>query len=248
MTFKIELINHGAVSILKSAFESIEKIVDEITLVADSDGLHLNTLDKSHITFITLDLDKTFFDEYQCDVPEKIAIDCTKFFKILKKAKNTDILELNIGDNSLIITLKGDATRKFQLKFIDLTYENSVPPTLELPYSIKIPSNLLKEYVNDMDMYSEVLTFTLDEDYFIISTEGQNGNAEIKYLHGENVNDVVRSNFSIEKLQDILKANKFTEECILIGDDMPLQLVMNLVTGDGKLEYLLAPRLNESED
>ena len=67
MTFKIELTNHR---ILKSAFESIEKIVDEITLVADSDGLHLNTLDKSHITFITLDLDKTFFDEYQCDVPE----------------------------------------------------------------------------------------------------------------------------------------------------------------------------------
>ena len=91
--------------------------------------------------------------------------------------------------------------------------------------------------------------FALDEDYFIISSEGQNGNAEIKYLQGENVDRIVQSNFSIEKLQDILKANKFTEECILnIGDDVPLQLVMNLVTGDGKLGYLLAPRLNESED
>ena len=52
MTLKIELTNHGT---LKSCFESISRIVDEITLVADSDGLHLSTLDKSHIIFITLD-------------------------------------------------------------------------------------------------------------------------------------------------------------------------------------------------
>jgi len=245
MTLKIELTNHGT---LKSCFESISRIVDEITLVADSDGLHLSTLDKSHIIFITLDLKKTFFDMYQCDVPEKIAIDCTEFHKVLKKSKSSDILELSLDEGYFNVILKGDATRKFSIPLIDLHYEHAVPPTLELPYTIKIPSGLLKEYIDDMDMYSEKLTFTLDEDYFIVSTEGQKGNAEIKYLHGENVRSVVRSSFAVDKLQNILKANKFSEECeVNIGEDMPLQLVMNLVTNDGKLEYLLAPRLNESE-
>ena len=66
-------------SIFKNAFESISKIVDEITLTADSEGVHLRALDRSHITFITLELDKTLFDEYECDVPEKMAIDCDDF-------------------------------------------------------------------------------------------------------------------------------------------------------------------------
>ena len=51
MTFKIELINH---KVIKNAFESISKIVNEITLTADKEGIHLRSLDKSHITFITI--------------------------------------------------------------------------------------------------------------------------------------------------------------------------------------------------
>ena len=82
MTFKIELTNHKTI---KNAFESIEKIVDEITLTADKEGIHLRSLDKSHITFIMMELNYKLFDQYQCDEPTKIQIDCTEFMKILKK-------------------------------------------------------------------------------------------------------------------------------------------------------------------
>lgn len=92
MAFKVELSNN---SVIKNSFESISKIVDEITLTADSEGMHLRALDRSHITFITLDLDKTLFDEYECDVPEKMAIDCDDFYKLLKKCENNDMLKLS---------------------------------------------------------------------------------------------------------------------------------------------------------
>lgn len=46
----------------------------------------------------------------------------------------------------------------------------------------------------------------------------------------------------------MLKADKFSEEAeIRLGSDMPLSLILNMVTGDGNLSFLLAPRLESDE-
>ena len=246
MTFKLQLLNGN--TLFKNAFESIEKIVDEVTLTADSDALHLRCLSRDHITFITLDLEKTVFDEYLCDKPEKMAIDCTEFMKVLKTGKKDDTLELTTDENNLIIIFKGDATRQFKIRFIDMEYDNPQPPQIPVPCHISIDSNLIKDYINDMDLYDEKLTFTVDEDYLNITANGQMGEGEIKYIHGENIQEVVKSTFSIPKLKEILRSSKFSKECILgLGDDMPIIVTFNLITGDGKLEYLLAPRLEQDE-
>lgn len=241
MTFKIESVNH---SILKSAFESISLIVDGIALEFDSEALRLRALDRSHITFITMEIKKTFFDEYQCDKPERLFLDAEEFLKTLKKCKSKDILQFDIDEAGLTMIMRGDATRKFKIGFIDMEYDNPVPPQIDTPCNISIPSTLLETYIKDLKDYDEKLTFIVDEDYFKIMTEGQMGSAEIEYLHGENISEVVKSHFSIPKLLEILKASKFSEECKLgIGDDMPLILRLELVTGDGFIQYLLAPRL-----
>ena len=241
---KLELTNHG---ILKSCFDSISSIVDEITLTADEDGIHLRSLDKSHITFITLELKPTLFDSYECPEPERIAIDCDEFYKILKKAKNNETLEINIHDG-FNITMKGDATRKFKIRQIDMEYDSPTPPLMDIPCNIKIPSDLLKNYISDLSDFDEKLTFSVDDNYFRILVDGQMGSAEVEYIHGENITEAVTSHFSIAKLLDMLKASKFSNDCTLsIGDDMPLVMRLDMVTGDGFLEFLLAPRLNETE-
>ena len=241
--FKLELTDN---SIFKSAFDSISSIVDEITLTADSEALHLRCLDRSHITFIIMDLEKTVFDEYECDIPEKIAIDCDDFNKLLKKCKTNEILKLETDDNNLIMTFEGDGKRKFKLPFIDLEYDNPVPPQMSIPCKISIPSSQLKTYISDMEFFSDKLTFMIDENYFKVSADGQKGDGEIEYLHGENILEVVKSMYSIPKLQEIMKAEKFSKECSLeVGEDMPLRISFTLPTDDGKLEYLLAPRLEQ---
>jgi len=242
--FKLQLTNYG---IIKSAFESISKIVDEITIICDSEGIRINALDRSHITFILMDLQKTLFDEYQCDTPEKLPIDGTEFLKILKTGKANDTLELTVDEGNLIVTFNGDATRTFKIRLIDMSYDNPQPPLLNYPCNINIPSNLIKDYINDMIIFSDKITFLIDEDYLRIRGEGQLGDGEIKYLHGENINESVKSMFNIPKLQEIFKASKFSKECTLhIGDDMPIKIEFKLATGDGELSYLLAPRLEEN--
>lgn len=221
-------------------------IIDEVTLTADSEGIRLRALDRSHITFIMLNLRYDLFDEYICDVPERINLDATEFLKILKKAKTSDILELSVDEGNLIIIFQGDATRKFKIRLIDLEYEPAEPPKIDHPTNIVIPSELLKDALNDMKLFSDKLTLTVDQDYLKIHTYGLKGDSEIKYLHGCNINETCQSMFNIEKLTDIMKASKFSKPCRLsLGENLPLGLTFELPTGDGKLSYLLAPRLSE---
>jgi len=243
MTFRLELSDNN---IIKNAFESIHKIVDEITMTADSEALRLNCLSRDHITFITMELQKTVFDEYECDKPEKIMIDSTEFIKILKKCKNTDILELSTDDSNLITVFKGDATRTFKLGLIDMEYDNPQPPLIQYPSEIRLSSTIIKDCLDDMAIFSDKIEFIVDEDYLIVRTDGQMGDAETKYIHGENIKEVSRSMFSIPRLTDIFRASKFSKECcICIGDDMPIKVTFTLPTNDGQLNYLLAPRLEE---
>ena len=49
-------------SIFKEAFESISAIIDEIVCIVDSEGFRVTAMDRSHISFVSLDLKPELFD------------------------------------------------------------------------------------------------------------------------------------------------------------------------------------------
>lgn len=245
MTFKLELSDN---KIFKDAFSSIRKIIDEVIIECDSEGIRVNALDRSHITFVNMEFKAELFDEYLCDVPEKINVDTEDLNKVLKKCKTSDILRLTVDEGNLILIFEGDATRKFKLRLIDLEYESATPPMIEHPVNLTIPTQVLKNALSDMELFSDKLTFTVTPDYLIISTDGATGDAEVSYIHGENVKDIFKSVFNIDRIKDMLEASSLSEQCELcLGNDLPLNLKLKLVTGDGELGFLLAPRL-ETDD
>lgn len=243
MTFKLELSDNA---IFKTVFDSIASIIDEVTIIFDSEGMRLNALDRSHITFVTLELKPEVFDSYQCDVPEKVAVDCDKFNRILKKCKTSDIILLTVDEGNFIVTFQGDATRRFKIRVIDTEYETQVPPNINHNINIKVPSTMMQDALNDMLIFSDKLRLLIDENYLKIISDGEFGDVDIKYLHGENILEVAQSVYNIDKLKDIFKASKFSKECkIGLGNDMPIVVTFELPTGDGRVKYLLAPRLEQ---
>ena len=145
-------------------------------------------------------------------------------------------------------TFEGEATRTFKIRLIDIEYDNPTPPELEHPASFKVHFGILKDAINDIDIFSDKIALQVDEDYFRASADGEFGDASVKYLHCENINTQEKSLFSLDKIREMLKADKFSEEAeIGLGTDMPLKLTLNMVTGDGKLSFLLAPRLESDE-
>ena len=243
--FKAELSDSN---ILKTSFDAISSIVDEVQIQTDSEGMRLDALDRSHITYVHLELKESLFDEYICDVPEKINIDTDELMSVLRRSKSQDRVLMSLDEGNFIITFEGDATRTFKIRLIDIEYDNPAPPQITHPTSFKVRFSILKDAINDIDIFSDKISLQVDEDYFIASADGDFGDASIKYLHGENIQEHAKSLFSLDKISEMLKADKFSDEAeISLGNDMPLSLSLSMPTGDGKLSFLLAPRLEQDD-
>ncbi len=236
--------------IFKDAFDSISKIVDEVVCEVDSDGFHMTAMDRSHICFVGLNFKKDLFDRFICEAPKKICLDTEEFTKILKRAKKNDILVLGVDDDNLTIKFKGDVDRKFNIRLIDMDYESPSAPLLEFPTYISVPSKIVSDALVDMELFSDKLYFLINEEYFIVDTDGEFGDAKFEFLHGEKVEgEAVKSGFSIPKLKDIFKASSFSDTVeVGLGNDMPVNFKFELITGDGELNYLLAPRIDAEEE
>ncbi|MDI6643805.1 MAG: proliferating cell nuclear antigen (pcna) [Methanobacteriaceae archaeon] len=235
-------------SILKTSFDAISSIVDEVQMQTDNEGLRLDALDRSHITFVHLELKSDLFDEYSCSEPQKINVDTEELMKVLKRAKADDVLELSLDEGNLIVTFEGEARRVFKIRLIDIEYEAPAPPELEYPTEFEVPFSLLKDSIQDIEIFSDKIIFTVDEDKFFASAEGEFGDAKIEYLHGEKIEEKAKSVFSLDKIKEMLKADKFSDVISLrLGNDMPLNLRLKMVSDDGELSFLLAPRIESEE-
>ena len=245
MSFKFKLENS---KIFKNAFEAICLIVDELQLQIDSEGLRCSSLDRSHITFCNLELNKELFDEYECNGVEKINVDTLELMNVMKRLKPTDVLECSSDEGNIIFKFHGDATRIFRIRLIDIEYDKPEPPKIPINCEIEIPSNLLKDAVADVALYSDKLEFNIDDDYFILKSEDDFGEVEVKYLHGANIPEKAKSRYALDKIQSMLKSSKFSPTInIGLGNDKPLLLDFILPTGYGKLGFMLAPMLEEED-
>ena len=240
---RLELYNP---SILKDTFEAIGHIIDECRMDFTSDGLTINALDKSHITFIMVDYDKSLFDSYDIEQPENLIIDTDKLMRIFKRCRNDDILFLETDNNNLTVKFNGESSRQFRISLIDEEYDTPVPPNIEYPVSIKLPNAIIKDSLDDSRLFGENIVFTTDEDYLHICSKNDAGfgDTHLRYLHGENINKSVRSGYSIEKLIDIFRASKVSKTCtISLGDDLPLTVMFEVPGERASISFLLAPRI-----
>ncbi|GAA5819032.1 MAG: proliferating cell nuclear antigen (pcna) [Methanobrevibacter sp.] len=243
--FKAEL---NDPNILKTSFEAISSIVDEVQIQTNAEGLKLDALDRGHVTFIHLELKSSVFDEFVCDKDEKINVDTDELMKVLRRSKSDDRVLMSLDEGNLILVFVGAAKRRFKIRLIDIEDEPPTPPEVEYPTEFEIPFSLLKDSIADVDIFSDKISFSVDNEKFKISADGEFGDAKIEYIHGEKVNESAKSTYSLDKIREMLKADKFSDiTSIKLGNSMPLTLKLKMVTEDGELSFLLAPRM-EDED
>lgn len=229
-------------NILKTSFNAISAIVDEVQIQADEDGLILDAMSRDHLTFVHLELEKELFDEYECDGPVNINVDTEELMKVLKRSRADDMIILGVDEDNFILKLEGEAERIFKIRLIDISYESPHPPDLKHPTRFEVPFDLLKNSIQDIGIFSDKVTFQVDGSRFKAFHEGELGDAMITYSHGEKITRSFQSIFGLQKVKETLKADKFSDSVILeLGVDMPLGLTLK--TEGAFLKFLVAPRI-----
>jgi len=189
------------------------------------------------------------FTEYDVKNEVEIAINLNNFKQILRRIKPNDMLTLELDENKLKITLKGDTKRTFSLPIIELDEREQKIPDLSFNTQIKINSITFNEAVEDADIIAESVLLMAEAEKFMINAEGDLSKAsiEIKKSDSTSINttstDQIKAKYSIEYLKKMIVASKLCDDVIInFSKDYPLKLEYKVID-KLMMNFILAPRV-----
>lgn len=236
---------------LKDSIAVISELVHEARFKINQDGLELIAMDPANVAMVIFKLLSSCFSEYQVEKETEIAINLANLKQILRRAKASDILTLEITeDNKLKVQLKSGSTRTFSIPIIDIEEKEQRIPNLTFPVSITTRASILNDAIDDADIVAEAITLSAEPDKLNISAEGDLSKANIEIMadddtqiHSE-TKAKIKAKYSIEYLKKMMNGSKLSEFVSLnFNQDYPLKLEYKVVD-KLLLSFILAPRVD----
>ncbi len=234
---------------LRDSIMIISELVNEANLRISKDKIELIAMDPASVAMVVFKLLSSAFSEYDVKEEKVIGISLINLTQILKRAKPTDILTLELDENvnRMRVTLKGTTTKKFELSLLDISEKEQKMPNLKFSARVEANTILFGDAIEDMDVIGDSLSLSASKDSFIIECEGtiSKGNVEItgdEETTLQVLENPVSARYSIEYLKKIIKGGKLTNTVILeFGQDYPLKAEYKIID-KLNLQFVLAPR------
>jgi proliferating cell nuclear antigen len=234
---------------LKDGLSIVSEIVTEATFKINSDLLELVAMDPANVAMIIFRLPASSFVIYQIDGPTAITINLNNLKQVLRRAKSSDTLTLEIEENKLKVELQSTSKRTFHLPLIDVDDEDQKIPDLSFSVEIKTTSSILNDAVDDVDVVGESVTFGATNEQFLISSKGDLTKAAVD-IPADKTTTILTSEegskakYSIEYLKKMIQGAKLSDTVrIRFSKDYPLRLDYT-VKDKVELAFILAPRVD----
>jgi len=234
----------------KSCIDAIGNLVDEGNFEVTPTGLHLGSMDPSHIAMIDFQMPKEAF--HSLDVTENavLGIGLVDFGKVLARARAGEKLTISLEEkeNRFVLEFAGDSKRRFKMPLLDLGSSSPKEPGIKFDASIKLKGGSFKDMIRDAGLLSSHVVLSASDAMFVVEARGDSG--ELVSETGKdsssvaelNVKTAARAMFPFEYLDDMTRA--CPDDAVLNIDlktDAPVKLSYEI--GKAKLAYYLAPRV-----
>lgn len=240
------------VDLIRDSISTIGELIDEGIFKVDKNGLSLIAADRAMVAVVEFKLPATVFEEFNVEGEKNIPVNITNFVSVLKRAKSDDKITLDLKDNKLEITMKGDSTRKFTVPLLNITPEE-IPSIDQLDFKVKvkIKGDILKSGVEDAEVVADSVVFETGKDMFSMKASGDISSTELSLKKGDESLieikgiDGVKARYPLDYLKKMVKAAKLADSVILMwSKDYPMKLSFRDVD-KVELNFVLAPRVQE---
>lgn len=232
--------------VLKGIVNIISTLIDEVKFTITSEGMTLKAVDAAHVAMIEMNLTKGTFESFSAEDTE-IGLDLEKVKGVLKLAGPGDIIRMELDEATGKLVFKvGNITRRMSL--IDTTGMNDPKvPQLNLAATITVPIEELQKGIRAVESISDHITLKAGPEFFELSCEGDTDSVSLRLDSSSakiSTESDVCSMFPPDYLANIIKAiPSGTQVDIELDNDYPMKLVFTLASGAAKVDYLLAPRI-----
>jgi proliferating cell nuclear antigen len=234
---------------LKDSVAIISELVNEASFKIKPNSVELVAMDPANVAMVIFKLLSSAFTEYKVEKETDIAINLANLKQILKRAKSSDSLRMEVEEDKFKITLEGGSTRTFYLPIIDLEEKEQRVPDLHFPVTIKTKTSVLNDAIEDVDVVAESVSLQVEPKKLTVLAEGDLSKAKIEIpSKGDTIivsdtPDKIKAKYSIEYLKKMMAASKIAEDVtIQFNKDYPLKLEYKSVD-KLFLGFILAPRV-----
>lgn len=234
-------------NLLKDSIESLSVLVDEARFRISPEGIAVRAVDPANVAMVSFDLPASAFDSFEADDSE-IGMDLTKVTDILSVVDKNENILMELDDLSQKILIRAGGL-SYTISLLDPSTIRAEPkiPQLELAADVVLNGMDLRKAVKAAEKISDHMLLGVEGDVFFMEAEGDTDRVRLEMARDQLIDlkpGDARSLFSLDYLSDIAKpASKSNEVTLSLGQDFPIKINFSIPNSDGKVGYLLAPRI-----
>ena len=235
---------------LKGLVNIVSTLIDEVKLTVEPEGISLKAMDPARVAMVEVTLNDKAFESYSADETE-IGLDLDRVKSVLKLASSGDVISMEQDeDHGRLVFKVGNITRRMHM--VDTSRMNDPKfPQLSLSSQINIPVEELQQGIRASDTISDHIALTVSEKGFELSCEGDTDSAslmvskdKLESLELPEGSDMFKSMFPLDYFSNLVRAiPSGTIVSIELDSDYPIKMNFEFADGNGKVSYLLAPRI-----
>lgn len=237
-------------SAIKSTFEVLKDILNDVNVYFRPSGMYIVTLDTARTSLIDMFLSADNFEEYQCEHDEIIAgINISNTFKLLKTITNNDVLKIEINskeymDIEIISESKKTSTR-FQLKLLDINESRIEVPDVVMTSNTILPSADFQRLCRDMSNIGSEIEITRNGKELRLRCEGDFANQETCIECPEDSPEI-KGVYSLKYLNIFTKATSMCASVQIMQEEGNRFLILKYnVANLGEVKFYLATKVTD---
>jgi proliferating cell nuclear antigen len=237
---------------IKSVFEVLKDIINDVNLYFDEDGVHIIALDIARTALVHMTLSAENFEEYDCKTRVIAGMNMANTYKLLKSVTNNDTLEMSISNGETLEMVVHNQTKKafskFNLKLLDIDEDLLESPDLDTDIITTIPSVDFQRICRDMGNLADDINIFRDDDVLELSCKGDFADQSTSIECPENINKRIGNTFSLKYINLFTKATGMCSSVQILqnSDDETLPIILRYTIANlGDMKFYLSAKAND---
>lgn len=236
-------------SAIKSTFEVLKDILNDVNIYFKPDGMYITTLDTARVALVDVFLAAENFDEYECEQEILAGINISNTFKLLKTITNNDVLTINVASKEYMdIMIKSEAkktTTSFQLKLLDINENRIQVPDINMTTVTTMQSADFQRMCRDMSNIGSNIEIVRDANLLTMKCAGDFANQETS-IECVDESPYVSGIYSLRYMNTFTKATSMCSTVQLMQESNSKFLILKYNVADlGELKFYLASKVSE---
>jgi proliferating cell nuclear antigen len=236
-------------------FQLLKSSATHINATFNSENLHIQGMDKSHVCLFDLTLKNEWFTNYDVNGQTNLCFDSSIFYSMIStKGDDQQLIIKQNSEDSLCIELvngekKGDYSKYFTMPLIEYEYDEMNIPETEYEAELSLPAKKVTDMFNNLSNFGDDININCSDEFVDFKTKGTSGEMRVNVpindmtsygiVEGENVN----LTYSLIYISKMCISNKLSSDIdFCLSNECPMRIKYDL-GDDSSLLFYIAPKL-----